>query len=265
MQAVLLCGGRGTRIRGEVENVPKPMVKVGGYPILWHIMKTYAHYGHKDFVLCLGYRGWDIKSYFLNYHLMHSDVELTVGDSDVQAHPRAEKRDGGHHEEMGWRMVLAETGIEALTGARVKRIEKYIEGDTFMLTYGDGVADIDIGRLIEFHKSHGKIATLTAVRPPSRFGDLELEGSQVVRFQEKPEVGQAAINGGYFVLNRGVFEYLDDREDLIFEREPLQRLAADGQLMAFPHEGFWLPMDTYREWSMLERMWNSGEAPWKIW
>ena len=259
MQVAILCGGRGTRIRGSGENVPKPMIKIGAYPILWHIMKTYSHWGHKDFILCLGYRGWDIKEYFLNYQAMQSDFTVSGGGKvDYLQEATGDERE--------WRITCADTGLEALTGARVKRIEKYIEGDTFMLTYGDGVADIDIEKLVKFHKDHGRIATLTAVRPPSRFGDLEIDEEGVIRsFQEKPQVGGAVINGGYFVLDRKVFDYLDDREDLIFEREPLQNLARDGQLMAFPLDDFWLPMDTYREWQVLDDLWSSGEAPWKKW
>lgn len=259
MQVVILCGGRGTRLRGEIENVPKPMVRIGGQPILWHIMKIYSRYGHKDFILCLGYRSWDIKEYFLNYHAMTGDLALALGAEEVVAQP-AKRQD-----DLGWNVILAETGLEALTGARIRRIERYVQGDSFLLTYGDGVAQIDIDRLVAFHRSHGRVATLTAVRPPSRFGDLELDGHRVASFQEKPQIGGALINGGFFVLDRRVFGYLDDREDLMFEREPLQNLAADNQLMAYIHDGFWQPMDTYREWERLEQMWNSGQAPWKVW
>lgn len=259
MQVAILCGGRGTRIRGTVADAPKPMVPIGSYPILWHIMKTYAHYGHQDFLLCLGYRSQDIKQFFLNYQDNTSDFTVRFGEGGHSV---------DHHNppaESGWSVTCAETGLDAMTGARVKRIEKYLDGDTFMLTYGDGVGTIDIDKLVSFHKAHGKIATLTAVMPPGRFGDLELDGDQITSFQEKPQVSGAVINGGYFVLDRRVFEYLDDREDLIFEREPLQRLAADGELMAYRHDGFWLPMDTYREFQVLDKLWRSGEAPWKVW
>jgi len=259
MQVAILCGGRGTRIQGEVANVPKPMVPIGGFPIVWHIMKIYSHFGHREFIPCLGYRSWDFKEYFMNYRAKMADVTVRLGDNSVETHAHQSE------DEKDWVVHLAETGLEALTGARVKRIQKYITDDCFLLTYGDGLADIDIDALVKFHKSHGKIATLTAVRPPSRFGDLDISGGQITAFKEKLEVGQGAINGGYFVLNREVFDYLDDREDLTFEQEPLRDLAADGQLMAFEHEGFWLPMDTFREWNMLEKMWASGQAPWKRW
>ena len=195
----------------------------------------------------------------MNYRAKMADVTVRLGDNTIQTHAHEAE------DEKDWVVHLAETGLDALTGARVQRIKKYITDDVFMLTYGDGLADIDINKLVEFHKTHGKIATLTAVRPPSRFGDLDIENGQITAFKEKLEVGQGAINGGYFVLNREVFDYLDDREDLTFEQEPLRNLAADGQLMAFQHEGFWLPMDTFREWNMLEKMWASGKAPWKVW
>ena len=258
MQVVLLCGGQGTRIRGEVANVPKPMIPIGGYPILWHIMKIYSHFGHKDFICCLGYKGWDIKQFFLNYQAFTSDFKVTFNKSTEIHYPKM-------HDEAGWTVTLAETGEAAQTGARVQRIKKYIKGKDFMLTYGDGVGNVDIEALVKFHKKHGKAATLTAVMPPGRFGDLELDGSRITSFKEKPQISGAVINGGYFVLSKKVFDYLDDREDLIFEREPLSRLAADGQLMAYRHDGFWLPMDTYREYQMLEKMWAKGEAPWKVW
>ena len=260
MQVAILCGGRGTRIRGEAENAPKPMVKIGGYPMLWHIMKIYAHFGHTQFIPMLGFRSWDFKEYFLNYHAMQSDLKITLGKDGVTT-----QMSEANHDEIGWDITLAETGVDSMTGARLKKIEKHITDDVFMMTYGDGVAEIDIDALVAFHKSHGKIATLTAVGPPSRFGDLEIDGGLVNSFQEKPQATTGRINGGYFVLNREVFDYLDDSPDLVFEREPLQNLARDGQLMAFEHDGFWLPMDTFKEWDMLEGMWNSGKAPWKMW
>jgi len=228
MQVAILCGGRGTRIRGEVENAPKPMVKIGGYPMLWHIMKIYAHFGHTQFIPMLGFRSWDFKEYFLNYHAMQSDLKITLGKDGVTT-----QMSEADHDEIGWDITLAETGVDSMTGARLKKIEKHITDDVFMMTYGDGVAEID--------------------------------GGQVNSFQEKPQITTGRINGGYFVLNREVFDYLDDSPDLIFEREPLQNLARDGQLMAFEHDGFWLPMDTFKEWDMLEGMWNSGKAPWKMW
>ncbi|MFQ5750207.1 MAG: sugar phosphate nucleotidyltransferase, partial [Planctomycetota bacterium] len=208
MQVVILCGGRGTRIRGEV-SVPKPMVPIGGFPILWHIMKTYSHFGHKDFILCLGYKGWEIKQFFMNYQAFTNDVTVHFGErSRVEF---AELRN-----EVGWKVTLAETGLNAMTGARVKRIEKYITGDEFMLTYGDGVGDIDLDGLVRFHRQHGKIATLTGVEPPGRFGDLRMKGDQVTEFIEKPQISGTLINGGYFVLNRRVFDYIEDREDQMF-------------------------------------------------
>jgi len=257
MQVVILCGGRGTRIRGEV-SVPKPMVPIGGFPILWHIMKIYSHFGHKDFILCLGYKGWEIKQFFLNYQALTSDFTIRFGEPGGIEF--AELR----HEE-GWSVTLAETGLEAMTGARVKRIEKYITGDDFLLTYGDGVGDIDLDGLVRFHKAHGKLATLTAVEPPGRFGDLRMDGDQVTDFIEKPQISGARINGGYFALNRGVFDYIEDSDEIMFEREPMMGLASAGQLMAWRHKGFWLPMDTYREYEVLENLWSRGEAPWKIW
>ncbi len=257
MQVVILCGGRGTRIRGEV-SVPKPMVPIGGFPILWHIMKTYSHFGHKDFILCLGYKGWEIKQFFMNYQAFTNDVTVHFGErSRVEF---AELRN-----EIGWKVTLAETGLNAMTGARVKRIEKYITGDEFMLTYGDGVGDIDLDGLVRFHRQHGKIATLTGVEPPGRFGDLRMKGDQVTEFIEKPQISGTLINGGYFVLNRRVFDYIEDREDQMFERQPMMKLASDGQLMAWRHQGFWLPMDTFREYEVLERLWGRGKAPWKVW
>lgn len=259
MKVVILCGGQGTRLREHTEFVPKPMVEIGGRPILWHIMKHYAHFGLNEFVLCLGYKGHVIKDYFVNYDIRTSDLIVKLGESssvDV-------KRSG---DESGWEIGLVETGASAQTGARVRRIQKYTNSEAFCLTYGDGLGNIDIARLLEFHRSHGKIATVTGVRPPGRFGELELDGDLVVAFAEKPQVTESFINGGFFVIEPEFFDrYLDDRDDLVLEREPLQRIAADGELMMFPHTGFWQPMDTYREWNMLEELWKTGDAPWKVW
>ena len=257
MKTVILCGGLGTRLREETEFRPKPMVEIGGRPILWHIMKAYAHHGFHDFVLCLGYRGNIIKDYFLNYEAMNNDFTICLGESSrIRYH-------GAHHEQ-GFTVTLAETGNETMTGGRIARIARYIDEDTFMLTYGDGVADVDIARLVEFHRSHGRIATVTRVHPSSRFGILDMAaGDHVGAFNEKPKT-DAWISAGYFVLQRRVFDYLTG-DDCIFEREPLENLARDGQLMAYPHSGFFHAMDTYREHIALNEMWARGEAPWKVW
>lgn len=252
---VILCGGQGTRLREETEYRPKPLVEIGGRPILWHIMKIYSHYGFRDFILCLGYRGNMIKEYFLNYEAMNNDFTICLGSRQQLIYH-------GAHEEQDFRVTLAETGAETGTGGRVKRVERYITGDTFMVTYGDGVGDIDIGRLVAFHRSHGRLATVTTVRPLSRYGVLDLNGgNEVVRFREKPQV-DGWISAGFFVFNRGVFDYLDP--DGMLEQAPLERLAADRQIMAFRHEGFWHSMDTYRDFILLNELWAKG-APWRVW
>jgi len=252
---VILCGGLGTRLREETEYRPKPLVEIGGRPILWHIMKIYSHYGFRDFILCLGYRGNMIKEYFLNYEAMNNDFTICLGSRQQLVYH-------GAHEEQDFRVTLADTGAETGTGGRVKRVERYITGDTFMVTYGDGVGDIDISRLVAFHRSHGRLATVTTVRPLSRYGVLDLNGSdEVVRFREKPQV-DGWISAGFFVFNRGVFDYLDPNGML--EQEPLERLAADRQIMAFRHEGFWHSMDTYRDFTLLNELWVKG-APWRVW
>lgn len=257
MKVVVLCGGLGTRLREETEYRPKPMVEVGGRPILWHIMKSYAHNGFTDFVLCLGYRGNMIKEYFLNYEAMNNDFTIGLGE-------QSQIRYNAVHEEQGFQVTLADTGLNTMTGGRLKRIQKYIDGDTFMLTYGDGLADIDMRRLLEFHKSHGKLATVTAVLPPSRYGILQIEkAGKVDKFLEKPRT-ESFASAGFFVLQRGVFDYLGG-DDCIFEQEPLGRLSADGQLMAYQHDGFFYSMDTYREYQYLNDLWAKQEAPWKVW
>lgn len=257
MKVVILCGGLGTRLREETEFRPKPMVEVGGKPILWHIMKLYAHYGLRDFVLCLGYRGSTIKEYFLNYEAMNNDFSICLGQS-------SQIRYHGNHAEQGFNVTLAETGLESMTGGRIRRIQKYIPDDTFLLTYGDGVSDVDIGRLLEYHRNHGKIATVTTVMPISRFGMVELaDGNRVVKFTEKPK-SDGWMNAGFFVFNRKFFDYLDG-DDCILEREPMERLAADKELMAYRHEGFFYAMDTYREYQHLNELWNRNTAPWKVW
>jgi len=257
VKAVVLCGGLGTRLREETEYRPKPMVEVGGRPILWHIMKSYAHNGFTDFVLCLGYRGNMIKEYFLNYEAMNNDFTIGLGQ-------RSQIRYNAVHEEQGFQVTLADTGLNTMTGGRLKRIQKYIDGDTFMLTYGDGLADINMLKLLEFHKSHGKLATVTAVLPPSRYGILQIErAGKVDKFLEKPRT-ESFASAGFFVLQRGVFDYLGG-DDCIFEQEPLSRLSADGQLMAYQHDGFFYSMDTYREYQYLNDLWGKQEAPWKVW
>jgi len=257
MKVVILCGGQGTRLREETEFRPKPMVEIGGRPILWHIMKYYAHHGLRDFVLCLGYRGNMIKEYFLNYEAMNNDCTVCLGN-------RRQITYHGEHGESGFSVTLAETGADAMTGGRLKRIEKYVDGDEFVMTYGDGLSDVNLTHLLEFHRSHGRLATVTAVRPTSRFGMLEVDGGGGVRqFSEKPVV-DGWISAGYFVLNRKVFGYLSG-DDCIFEKEPLERLAAEGQLAAYRHDGFFFAMDTYREYKYLNEIWASGIAPWRLW
>lgn len=258
MKVVVLCGGVGTRLREETEFRPKPMVEVGNRPILWHIMKLYAHHGFHEFVLCLGYRGHVIKEYFLNYEAMSNDFSISLGEkSQIRYH--------GQHTEQGMSVTLADTGLESMTGGRIRRIQKYIDGDTFLLTYGDGVSDVDISRLVEFHRSHGKIATVTTVPPVSRFGMVALatDHDRVQSFNEKPKT-DGWVSAGFFVLNRRVFDYLGD-DDCIFEREPLERLAAAGELMAYRHGGFFYAMDTFREYQQLNELWSRGEAPWRVW
>ncbi len=257
MQVVILAGGLGTRLREETEFRPKPLVDVGGRPIIWHIMKIYAHYGFQNFIVCLGYRGNMIKEYFLNYEAMNNDFTVCLGrKNSITYHEE--------HREQDFNVTLAETGAESMTGGRVKRIEKYIDRDNFMVTYGDGVADVDIEGLIEFHKSHGKLATVTTFRPISRFGILDVDSdSRVVEFAEKPQI-DGWISVGYMIFNRRVFEYLGE-DDCVLEQEPMQRLAAEGQLMAYRHEGFFFAMDTYREYKYLNELWDEGKAPWKVW
>jgi glucose-1-phosphate cytidylyltransferase len=257
MQAIILCGGLGTRLREETEFRPKPLVEVGGRPILWHIMKLYAHHGFRDFVLCLGYRGQMIKEYFLNYEAMNNNFTICLGRQNrITYHDE--------HKEQDFHVTLADTGLETLTGGRVKQVEKYVEGDTFMVTYGDGVADVDLRAVVEFHRAHGKLATVTTVRPVSRFGVLEVgEDGGVTSFAEKPQL-DGWVSAGFFVFDRRFFDYLEG-DDCFFERAPLERLAGEGQLMAYRHEGFFFAMDTYREYEYLNQLWASNNAPWKVW
>jgi glucose-1-phosphate cytidylyltransferase len=258
MQVVLLCGGQGTRIRDVADDIPKPMIPIGGRPILWHIMKGFAQHGFTDFILCLGYKSWIIKRYFLDYHLANVDFRLRLlAPEQVQV--------CGQNAAEDWRLTLAETGADAMTGCRVKRIEKYITGDTFLLTYGDGVADVNIRKLVAFHKSHGKIGTVTAVQPPGRFGEIELNGAQVIEFNEKPLLSRGRVNGGFFVFQRRLFDRLDDDPGLVFEQAPLMHLAREGELMAYGHDGFWHPMDNSRDYRYLNDLWAAGQAPWNCW
>jgi glucose-1-phosphate cytidylyltransferase len=255
LKAVILAGGLGTRLREQTEFRPKPMVEVGGKPILWHIMKIFAHHGITDFVVCIGYKGDVIKEYFLDYEARNNDFTITLGKShEIVFH--------GQHMESDWRVTVAETGDETQTGGRVKRIERFVEDDRFMVTYGDGLADVDIGKLLAFHDEHGKKATLTTVQPLSRFGVLDLDQAGTVEhFREKPQV-DGWVNAGFFVFERDVFDYITDED--VLEQRPLERLAADKELMAFRHDGFWQPMDTYRESKLLNDLWQQG-APWKVW
>ncbi len=260
MKVVILCGGYGTRIRDVADNIPKPMIPIGGLPILWHIMKYYAHWGHREFVLCLGYKGEAIKDFFLNYEAHTRDFTIALGASkSISYH--------SDHNESDWRVTLADTGDGAMTGARIRKIRNYIGDDkNFLLTYGDGVGDIDVSKLIAFHDAHGKVLTVSGVRPPGRFGELMSgAGGLVTEFNEKPQATAGRISGGFFVCRRELFDYLDDREDLTFEQEPVRRLVADRQMMVHEHDGFWQPMDTYRDYRLLNRLHESGQAPWVVW
>jgi len=258
MKVVILCGGLGTRLREETEYRPKPMVPVGGHPVLWHVMKLYARHGHKDFILCLGYKGEVIKDYFRNYLWNTSDVTLRLGrQPQIRYH--------NTHEEEDWTVTLLETGQATQTGGRLRRALAHVQDDTFLFTYGDGLTDSDINGSIAFHRSHGAVATITAVKPSGRFGELAMDGQTITAFKEKPEQENAYINGGFMVLDRRIASYLDPDDGCVFERGPLERLAKDGQLKAWCHDGFWQCMDTYREQQLLDGLWNQGRAPWKTW
>ena len=264
MKVVILAGGLGTRLSEETALRPKPMVEIGERPILWHIMKTYSHYGFSDFVVCLGYKGYVIKEYFSNYFLHMSDVTFDMSDNSMVVHQNAAEP---------WRVTLVDTGAETQTGGRIKRVSDYVRDDTFMLTYGDGVADVDIAKLLDFHRAHGRLATITAVQPLGRFGALQMDGDQVEgqlfapavqSFQEKPVGDGAWVNGGYFVLEPAVLDRIEG-DDMPFESAPLEGLAADGELRAYRHRGFWQPMDALRDLRALQALWDSGEAPWAVW
>lgn len=258
MKTVILAGGLGTRLAEETAIRPKPLVEIGGKPILWHIMNIYAAFGFAEFVLALGYKGEQIKKYFLVFYMLNNDLNIDLGSGRVKPYTP----DGGRQQP--WRVHLIDTGYATETGGRIKRLQPLIGGERFMLTYGDGVADIDLQRLVAFHQSHGKLATITAVRPPARFGSLRFKGDLVAEFVEKPQVGEGWINGGFFVLEPGVLDYIEG-DDTIFERGPLERLAADKQLVAYKHDGFWQCMDTLRDVRLLESLWQSGSPPWKVW
>lgn len=254
MKVVILAGGLGLRISEETTHRPKPMIEVGEKPILWHIMKTYSSYGFNDFIICLGYKGYIIKEYFANYFLHMSDVTLNIAKNSMEIHQNSAEP---------WTITLVETGEKSMTGGRLKRVAKYLDDD-FCFTYGDGLANININKLIEFHRRHGKLATMTAVQPPGRFGALTLNEEAVVGFQEKPNGDGGWINGGFFVLSPKVLDYLID-DMTVWELEPLERLANENELSAYFHHGFWLPMDTLRDKKQLETLWESGQAPWKVW
>jgi len=247
----------GTRLREETEFRPKPMVEIGNRPILWHIMKIYSTYGFSDFILCLGYKGEIIKDYFYHYATRNSDFTIELSTREIEFH--------NSRPEENWRVTLVDTGDNAMTGARIKRVEKYIDEDLFMVTYGDGVTDLDIRKLLAFHKSHGKIGTVTGVHPPSRYGELRIVGNTVYSFREKPQEEEATINGGYFVFKRKFFDYLSADDGCILERAPLENLAAKNQLKVYQHMGFWQCMDTYRDLKLLNEIWASGKVPWRVW
>jgi len=257
MKVVLLAGGFGTRLSEETDIRPKPMVEIGGKPILWHIMKIYSTYGFNDFVILLGYKGYTIKEYFANYFLHQSDITIDMTTNKMEVHNNSAEP---------WKVTLLDTGLNSMTGARIKKAKEFLGDEPFMLTYGDGVANINIAELVAFHKSHGKIATMTSAQPDGRFGALNINNhNQVTEFQEKPKGDGNWVNAGFFVCEPTVFDYIDDKEDTIFEQEPLKKLAEDGEIFAYKHTDFWMPMDTLRDKIKLNELWGSGEAPWKIW
>jgi len=253
-----MCGGLGTRLREETEFLPKPMINIGERPILWHIMKIYAHYGYKDFILNLGYKGNIIREYFFNYKIMNNDIVFKLGDpNNFLIYNNTNEDD--------WLVTLANTGEKTLKGARLKKVEKYIDDDTFMMTYGDGLADININNLLKFHHSHGKIATITGVNPTSRFGEMKIEGNTIKIFDEKPNTSSFIINGGFCVFNKKIFDYISDNEYCDLEKGVFEKLASEGELMVYKHEGMWACMDTPRDMDYLNDLWNKNKAFWKVW
>ena len=255
MKAVILAGGLGTRISEETSSKPKPMIEIGSMPILWHIMKIYSTYGINDFIICCGYKGYMIKEYFANYSLHNSDVTFDMNDNSIEIH---------HNSAEPWKITLVDTGIDTMTGGRLRRVKKFVGDETFCFTYGDGLGDVNISNLIDFHKKNKKIATVTAVQPPGRFGILQIENNDVVNFKEKPSGDGNWINGGFFILESKVFEYIED-DKTIWEKESLEKLAKENQLSAYRHTGFWKPLDTLRDKNELENMWVKNKAKWKIW
>jgi len=255
MKVVILAGGFGTRITEESQYKPKPMIEIGEYPVLWHIMKIYSHYGYNDFIILLGYKGYVIKEYFANYFLHNSDVTIDLKNNSLEINQASVEP---------WKITLVDTGIDTLTGGRIKKVQKYLQNETFMLTYGDGVGDINIPKLVNFHKEHKKLATITAVQPSGRFGALDLnDKNDVIQFQEKPKGDDAWINGGFFVLEPDIFDYIEG--DVLWEKQPIDKLAKDNQLSAYKHNGFWKPMDTLRDKQELENLWLNNKAQWKVW
>lgn len=256
MKTVILAGGLGTRISEETNSKPKPMIEIGDKPILWHIMKIYSHYGLNDFIICLGYKGYLIKEYFINYYRHMSDITVDLKDNKLEFHNNYSE---------SWKVTLVDTGENSMTGGRIARIKTYLDNASFCLTYGDGVADINITKLIEFHKNHGKLATLTAVQTAGRFGILQIDGDIVKKFHEKPKGEGSWVNAGFFVLSPKVLDYISQGDATIWEQEPLKNLAIADQLQAYQHTGFWLPMDTLRDKIKLEKLWNGNQVPWRVW
>lgn len=258
MKTAILCGGLGTRIREETEYKPKPLVLVGSKPIIWHIMKLYAHYGYNEFVLCLGYKGDLLKEYFYKYEMLNSDFTVTLGrENQIEKHT--------NHLETDWKITLVDTGLDAMKGARLKKIERFIDTENFMVTYGDGLSNVDINKLVEFHESHGKMATVTGVHPPARFGELLANDNTVETFSEKPQTSYGHINGGFFIFKKELLNSLEDEDNCDLEYGILEKLAKKGELIMYEHNGFWQCMDNLRDMDLLNKLWNSGNAPWKVW
>ena len=255
MKTVILAGGFGTRLSEETSVLPKPMVEIGGRPILWHIMKMYSSHGFNDFIICLGYKGYIIKEFFMNYYLLQSDLHIDLENNSIEVI---------NNDVDPWKVTLVDTGQDTMTGGRIKRIKEYVEGETFFLTYGDGVSDVDFNLLLDFHKKQGTAATLTAVQPPGRYGAFTLDSDKISSFREKPKGDSAWINGGFFVLESEIFDYID-KDSTIWEREPMEHLAHDGKLSAYKHEHYWQSMDSLRDKNVLEEIWDSGNPPWKKW